>query len=118
MGERSMCPKQSLAPLFLLAALCSATWTWAADLNGAWAGNASACSSVFVKSGDSISFRPDAELYGGGLLVEGNMATGSFQKCRIKSMRGDGPTVHVVAACSTGVMVSDTRYTVKIIADD
>jgi hypothetical protein len=106
------------APLLLFAALFSAPSTWAADLNGAWANDASVCANVFVKRGDGISFAPDAEFYGSGVLIQGDMATGSFQKCRIKSIRNDGSTVHVIAACSTGVMVTDTQYTVKFAGDN
>jgi len=80
------------APLLLLGVLFSSP-TWAADLHGAWGSDASVCGKVFVKRGNTISFAPDAELYGGGLLVVGDSATGSFQKCRIKSVRGDGVTV-------------------------
>ena len=109
-----------LAPrlLVLLATLSISPSTQAADLSGAWASDASVCSKVFVRNGNKISFTPDAELYGAGLIVEGNRATGAFQKCNIKSMKDDGVNVHVIAACSTGVMVSDAQFTVKIIGDN
>ena len=103
------------AAVALLATISFAPWAWATDLNGAWAADSSVCSKVFVKGGNKISFTPDAELYGAGLLIEGNQATGSFQKCRIKSTRADGDILHVVAACSTGIMVSDTQATVKVV---
>src|SRR5215470_1290450 len=77
----------------------------AIDLNGAWAEDHSVCSKVFVKGGNKLSFAPNAELYGSGVLIEGKEATGSFQKCRIKSTRVDGKFLHLVASCSTGVMV-------------
>jgi hypothetical protein len=92
--------------------------TQAGDISGAWASDASVCSKVFVKNNNRISFTPDAELYGGGFIVEGNRVTGTLQKCNIKSMKGDGADVHLIAACSTGVMVSDFQYTVKIVGDN
>jgi hypothetical protein len=107
-----------LGPLVLLGTASFSHSIQAADLNGAWASDASVCSKVFVKNGTKISFTPDAELYGAGLIVEGNRATGAFQKCKIKSMKDDGVNVHVIAACSTGVMVSDAQFTVKIIGDN
>ncbi len=109
-----------LAPrlLVLLATVSLAPSIQAADLSGAWASDASVCSRVFLKNNNKISFTPDSELYGGGLIVEGNRATGTFQKCNIKSMKDDGANVHLIAACSTGVMISDLQFTVKVIGDN
>src|SRR5262245_15249670 len=102
-------------PLVLLASVSFSASTPAADLNGAWASDASVCSKVFVKNNNRVSLTPDAELYGGGLIVEGTRATGAFQKCNIKSMKNEGADVHLIAACSDGVMVSDFRFTVKVV---
>jgi len=104
--------------LVLLATVSFSPSTQAADLSGAWAGDASVCSKVFVKNNNKISFTPDSELYGGGFIVEGNRATGTFQKCNIKSMKDDGANIHLIAACSTGVMVSDLQFTVKFVGDN
>ena len=101
-----------------LASLFYSASTHAADLNGAWASDASVCSKVFVKSNNRISFTPDAELYGGGFLVQGDRATGTFQKCDIKSMKDDGADVHLIASCSTGVEVSTLKFTVKVVGHD
>jgi len=101
--------------LAVLATVCFTSWVGAADLNGAWAQDHTVCSKVFVKGSNKISFTPNAELYGSGVLIEGKTAIGSFQKCRIKSSRHDGNILHLVAACSTGVMVSDTEVTVKVV---
>ena len=108
----------AMALLVLLLTVSLSSSTAAADINGAWASDQSVCSKVFVKHGDRISFAPDAELYGGGFLVEGTRATGTFQKCKIKSMKGDGASVHLIAACSDGVMVSDMQFTVKFTGDN
>jgi hypothetical protein len=106
------------ALLAVLATLSFSSSAHAADLNGAWASDASVCGKVFVKSNNRISFAPDAELYGGGFLVEGGRATGTFQKCKINSMKDDGTEVHVFASCSTGVEVSNLRFTVKVVGHD
>ena len=105
----------SLAMLGVLFSLMPAQGV---DLNGAWANDASVCTKVFVKSGNIVSFTPDAELYGAGLIVEGTRATGTFQKCTIKSMKNEGGEIHLIAACSTGVMVSDVPVTVKFVGED
>jgi hypothetical protein len=90
----------------------------AADIEGAWATNASFCSKVFVKKDNKIYFTEDADLYGGGFIVEGTRASGTFQKCKIKSMNQAGATLHLVAACSDGIMVQDARLTVKVVGPD
>jgi len=106
------------ALLAVLATLAFSSATQAADLNGAWASDPSVCSKVFVKNGKAVSMTPDSELYGGGFIVEGNRATGTFQKCNIKSLKRDGDDVHLIAACSTGVMVTELRFIVKFVGDD
>lgn len=85
----------------------------AADMDGAWASDATACNNVFIKKNNKVTFTPDSELYGGGLIIEGNRVAGSFQKCNIKSLKSDGDTVHLIASCSTGVMVSDLQIVIK-----
>ena len=115
-----MSPSDCRAPaaLALLVVLSLPSSIEAADFNGNWASDGSVCSKVFVKKDGKVSFTPDAELYGAGLIVEGNQATGTFQKCTIKSMKNDGGEIHLIAACSTGVMVSDVPVTVKFVGED
>ena len=88
------------------------------EIDGAWANDASVCSQVFTKTNNKVSFTPNSELYGGGLLFEGKRAIGTFEKCNIKSIKRDGANVRVVASCSTGVMAEETEATIKIIDKD
>ena len=88
------------------------------EIDGAWANDASVCSQVFTKTNNKVSFTPNSELYGGGLLIEGKRATGTFEKCNIKSIERDGANVRVVASCSTGVMAEEREATIKIIDKD
>jgi len=104
--------------LFLVATISFPPSTQAGDISGAWASDASVCSKVFVKNNNTVSITPDAELYGGGFIVEGNRVTGALQKCDIKSMKIDGADFHLIAAYSTGVIVSDFQYNVKIVGDN
>ena len=108
----------TLAALALSITVSFPHWARPADLNGAWAQDRTVCTKVFVKGGNKILFTPDAELYGSGMLIEGKQATGSFQKCRVKSTRAVGDVLHVLAACSTGVMVSDTEVTVQVVDEN
>ena len=86
----------------------------AADLNGAWTIDASACGQIFTKENNRLSFKKDADLHAGGLIVQGKQITGTFQKCTVKSFHEDGSNLKVIAACSDGVAVSDVAFDVKI----
>jgi len=99
-----------LLPVLLVMQSASAQ---AADLNGAWSIDASACGSMFTKENNRISFKKDADLHAGGLIVQGREISGTLQKCTVKSRRDDGPNVRVVAACSDGVAISDVTFEVK-----
>ena len=102
-------------PLVLLVLLIAqSASTEAADLNGAWTNDASACGQVFTKENNKLAFKPDADLHAGGLIVQGKQITGTFQKCTVKSMHDDGSNVQVIASCSDGVSVSDVAFDVKI----
>ena len=106
-------------PLVLLVLLVTqSASTQAADLNGAWTDNASACSQVFTKENNKLAFKQDADLHAGGLIVEGKQITGTFQKCTVKSLHDDGSNVQVIASCSDGVAISDVAYDVKITGEN
>lgn len=106
-------------PLVLLTLLLTqAASTQAADLNGAWTDDASACSQIFTKKDNKLAFKQDADLHAGGLIVHGNQITGTFQKCTVKSLHDDGSNVQVIASCSDGVAVSDVAYDVKITGEN
>jgi hypothetical protein len=102
----------SLVLPILLAA--QSTTTLAADLNGGWTLDSSACDQIFAKQNNKLVFKPDADLHAGGLIVDGKKIIGTFQKCSVKSLHDDGSNVQVTAACSDGVAVSDTTFDVKI----
>ena len=82
----------------------------AADLNGAWTIDASACGQMFSKENNRIVFKKDADLHAGGLIVQGRQVTGTFEKCTVKSLRDDGPNMRIIASCSDGVSISDVAF--------
>jgi hypothetical protein len=92
--------------------------TQAADLNGAWTVDASACGDMFIKENDRLAFKRDADLHAGGMIVEGKRIAGTFQKCTVISLHDDGPNVRVIASCSDGVAVSDTAFDVTITGEN
>ena len=102
-------------PLVLLVLLVTqSASTQAADLNGAWTVDASACGQVFTKENNKLAFKQDADLHAGGIIVQGKQITGTFQKCTVKSLHDDGPNVRVIASCSDGVAISDVTFDVTI----
>src|ERR1700721_1031827 len=106
-------------PLVLLVLLVTqSASTQAADLNGAWTVDGSARAQVFTKENNKLSFKQDADLHAGGLIIQGKQITGTFQKCTVKSMHDDGSNVKVIAACSDGVTVSDVAFDVKITGEN
>jgi hypothetical protein len=110
---------RSLNPLVLSVLLITPFPTLAANLNGAWTNDASACGEVFTKENNKLAFKPDADLHAGGLIVQGKQITGTFQKCRVKSVHdNDGTNAKVIAACSDGVMVSDVAFDVKVTGEN
>ena len=84
----------------------------AADLNGAWTIDASACGQIFTKENNRLAFKKDADLHAGGLIVQGRHVTGTFEKCTVKSLRDDGPNMRIIASCSDGVSISEMAFDV------
>lgn len=92
--------------------------TQAADLNGAWTIDASACGNMFTKENNKLAFKKDADLNAGGLIVQGRQIAGTMQKCTVKSIHDDGPDKRVIAACSDGVAISDVAFDVKFTGEN
>lgn len=78
----------------------------AADITGVWATNGSNCDKMFVKKASTVSFTNDSDLYGDGLIIDGRRITGKSVNCDIKSIKEEGSTVHMIAACATSIMRS------------
>jgi len=85
----------------------------ALDLNGAWASDADQCAKVFVRQGGQLGFTDMSDVYGGGLIIDGNQIVGKFARCRIKARKDDGATVNLIAACATDIMLSSVQFSLK-----
>jgi len=115
---------KAISPLFaktLLAFVCcliSGFAVYAADINGVWATDKAVCNKVFVKTGDSVSFAGDADLYGSGFIIQGKQLKGKIVTCTIKSTKEEGAIIHIIAACATDIMLSDMQFSVKMIDDN
>lgn len=85
----------------------------ALDLNGAWVSDADNCNKVFVRKGTQLSFTDRSDVYGGGFIVDGDQIVGKFAHCRIKARKDIGPSVNLVAACATDIMLSSVQFSLK-----
>jgi hypothetical protein len=90
----------------------------AIELNGSWATTPSACSKVFVKKNEAISFQQDSDQYGGGFILEGDRVRGQMQTCTISRRKEEGNVVHMVAKCADEIMTSNVQFSAKIIDDN
>ena len=93
---------------------------FAFELSGAWATHADQCSEVFIRKGRAkqIGFTPLSEQHGGGFIVEADLLRGKFASCKIKSRKEDGPSINIMAACSTDIMLSDVQFSLKAMEPD
>ena len=84
------------------------------DLDGAWTMQADVCKKIFAKTENTTSFTRDAESYGSGFIVEGNSIRGQAAKCTIKARKEAGAVMHLIAVCSTGIMIDQMQLSFKI----
>lgn len=85
------------------------------DLNGSWATSADACSKIFVKNGDKISFAQFSEEFGGGFVAQGNDVRSKAARCTITSSKETGDTIDLQAACASEIMATSTNLRLKIL---
>lgn len=90
----------------------------AIELTGAWASQADLCKLVFRKKGSQAVFAPFSDLYGSGFIISGDQIRGKNAQCRIKSRKQQGDSLELLAACATGVMISNVPFSLKVIDDN
>jgi hypothetical protein len=87
------------------------------ELSGAWATDADLCSHVFAKKGNGVVFAELSDLFGSGFIIEGNRIRGKSARCTITSRKQDGDNLDLGAACATGIMNQNVRFSLKLIDD-
>jgi len=87
------------------------------DLSGAWATDANVCNKIFTK-GETIVFKRNSAVFGGGFVADGKTIRGPAAKCAIRAKKDDGANTHVIATCSMDVMVGSVQFSFKIINDN
>jgi hypothetical protein len=92
--------------------------THAIELTGAWATDANLCGLVFTKKGKQIVFAELSDLYGSGLIIEGDRIRGKAARCTIKSRKQDGNVLDMSAACASTIMTGSLSFSIKVIDDN
>ena len=90
----------------------------AIELSGAWATEADLCSRVFTKKGNGVVFAELSDLFGAGIIIEGNRIRGKSARCTITSKKQDGDNLELAAACATSIMNQNVRFNLKVIDDN
>ncbi len=88
--------------------LCSVS-AHAFDLTGNWTTDERNCDKVFVKKNNKVSMARNADVFGGGFIVEGNQIRGQASTCKITSRKEENGVLHLIAECSTDVAVLGTQ---------
>lgn len=90
------------------------------ELTGAWAASADQCSKVFVRKGrrNLVNFTNFPGVYGGGFIAEANRLRGKFETCSIKSRKESDQIINLVAACASGIMLSNVQFFLKVLDDN
>jgi hypothetical protein len=101
------------AALLFGAWIATAGGAGAVDLNGAWAGSADQCDKVFTRQGGKLGFTEMSDVYGGGFIIDGDQIVGKFARCKIRARKDNGPSVNLIAACATDIMLSSVQFSLK-----
>ncbi|WP_440641378.1 hypothetical protein ACSHT2_09790 [Bradyrhizobium sp. PUT101] len=88
------------------------------DLNGAWATSADQCDKVFTREGGKLGFSEMSEVYGGGVIVDGDQLIGKFARCKVRARRDSGTGINLIAACATDIMLSSVQFSLKALDTD
>ena len=114
-----MCTRfSSIVAAALSAVMLAVTPASAFDLTGVWASDAGRCDKIFKKTGKQVSFTQMADLYGSGFIVDGNKLKGKQARCTVTSRREDGELVHLLASCSSDIMLSNVQFSLKVLNND
>ena len=90
----------------------------AIELTGAWSTDANLCGLVFTKKGKQVEFAELSDLYGSGLIINGDRIRGKAARCTIKSKKQEGDVLDMSAACASTIMTGNLRFSVRVIDDN
>ena len=106
------------AAIMLGSSVLSVAEARAIELTGAWATHADLCGQVFTKQDNSVVYAEFSEVFGSGLIIDGDRIRGRTGTCSIKSRKQEGNSLELSAACASSIMTQDLRFSLKIIDDN
>jgi hypothetical protein len=90
----------------------------AIELTGAWSTDAKLCNLVFTKKGKQVEFAELSDLYGSGLVINGDRIRGKAARCTIKSRKQEGDVLDMSAACASTIITGNLRFSLRVIDDN
>jgi hypothetical protein len=117
-SEERIMKHSSIAFLLFATVSFYAVPAHAFDLNGAWATSPDACANVFAKTETAITFAKDSDMYGSGFIVDASEIRGPRARCSIKARKQDATLTHLLAICSTEIMIDQTQLSYQVLDDN
>jgi hypothetical protein len=90
----------------------------AVELTGVWASQGDLCKLVFTKKGNEVVFTELSDLYGSGVIIDGNRIRAKAAHCTINSRKQNGDTLELNASCASSVATQSARFLLKMIDDN
>lgn len=90
----------------------------AIELTGAWSTDAKLCNFMFTKKGKQIEFAELSDLYGSGLIINGDRIRGKAARCTIKSRKQDSDVLDMSAACASTIVTGNLHFSIRVIDDN
>ena len=106
------------AAIMLGSTILSLAEAQAIELTGAWANHEDLCGQVFTKQDNRIVYAEFSEIFGSGLIIDGERIKGRSGTCTIKSRKQEGDRLELSAACASSIMTQDLRFSLKVIDDN
>lgn len=107
-----------LSALALVAAVGVSKDASAIDLNGAWSTDVAVCDKIFVKKGGMLAFQRHANVHGGGFVIDRQSIRGPAARCKLTRKTEKGDMIHLLASCSSDIMLSSVQFSLRAIGDD
>jgi hypothetical protein len=97
---------------------CGGFSVQAADINGIWVSDTSACSKAFEKNKGRVSFSKGAGIYVSGFIIDGNQIRGKIANCTINTRKDQGAIVNLIAVCSTDIAIDTIQFRLRMDGPD
>jgi hypothetical protein len=91
----------------------------AANIEGAWVSKSAVCSNIFSKSKNgAILFKENSDAFGSGFIINNGSIRGKVLSCKIIRRNHEKDLIHLLASCSSDVMLDTIQFSLRMIGDD